>query len=179
MPPDEFVEGLKKCGRRVEGIGHRIKTAENRDKRVELLSRYAAEAFPSTHVLAYAKSVEAYTLTKASNLVLNIDGCIGALFVDMLMTADQFSPAEVDEVLELGALNGIDHQRADGGHLHGCQGGGIGGAVACKVDKHVRIGCGRGGCGSGGKDGQRHLGAAKKGLDKAPGWRARRDDRRH
>lgn len=107
VPPDEFVEGLKRCGRRVEGIGHRIKTAENRDKRVELLSRYAAEAFPSTHVLAYAKSVEAYTLTKASNLVLNIDGCIGALFVDMLMTADQFSPAEVDEVLELGALNGI------------------------------------------------------------------------
>jgi ATP citrate (pro-S)-lyase len=36
-----FVEGLKKQGKRVPGIGHRIKSKDNRDKRVELLSKYA------------------------------------------------------------------------------------------------------------------------------------------
>jgi hypothetical protein len=37
----EFVEGLKKRGKRVPGIGHRIKSKDNRDKRVELLQNYA------------------------------------------------------------------------------------------------------------------------------------------
>jgi ATP citrate (pro-S)-lyase len=36
-----FVEGLKKQGKRVPGIGHRIKSKDNRDKRVELLQNYA------------------------------------------------------------------------------------------------------------------------------------------
>uniref|UniRef100_A0A7S2ZPH3 ATP citrate synthase n=1 Tax=Rhodosorus marinus TaxID=101924 RepID=A0A7S2ZPH3_9RHOD len=104
---EAFVEGLKKKGLRVEGIGHRIKTAENRDMRVELLSGYAKENFPSTKYLSYAETVEGYTLQKANNLVLNIDGCIGALFVDMLSGCESFSDVEVGEILELGALNGI------------------------------------------------------------------------
>ena len=39
QPPDEFVEELKGRGIRVPGIGHRIKSKDNRDKRVELLQR--------------------------------------------------------------------------------------------------------------------------------------------
>jgi ATP citrate (pro-S)-lyase len=106
-PPDEFVEGLKALGQRVEGIGHRIKTAENRDKRVGLLSDYAREHFPKMETFDYAKRVEAYTLQKASNLVLNIDGAIGALFADMLSGVGEFTDAQVMEVLELGGLNGL------------------------------------------------------------------------
>lgn len=107
MLPDEFVESLKKRGLRVEGIGHRIKTAENRDKRVELLANYAREHFPTMKVFDYAKKVEAYTLQKASNLVLNIDGAIGSLFADMLAGVGKFSDAEVMDVLQLGGLNGL------------------------------------------------------------------------
>lgn len=106
-PPDEFVEGLKKQGKRVEGIGHRIKTAENRDKRVELLANYAKKHFPTMETFQYAKKVEAYTLQKANNLVLNIDGAIGSLFADMLVGVGKFSNSEVTEVLELGGLNGL------------------------------------------------------------------------
>jgi hypothetical protein len=39
--PVTFVEGLKKQGKRVSGIGHRIKSKDNRDARVELLQQYA------------------------------------------------------------------------------------------------------------------------------------------
>ena len=39
--PSDFVEGLKKQGKRVPGIGHRIKSKDNRDMRVELLQNYA------------------------------------------------------------------------------------------------------------------------------------------
>lgn len=107
MPPDEFVEGLKAKGQRVEGIGHRIKTAENRDKRVELLANYARENFPTMATFEYAKTVETYTLQKANNLVLNIDGCIGALFADMLSGVGGYNNAQVMEALELGGLNGL------------------------------------------------------------------------
>ena len=46
---------------------------DNRDKRVELLQRYARKFFPATKYLDYALRVEAYTLTKAANLVMNVD----------------------------------------------------------------------------------------------------------
>lgn len=107
MGPDEFVESLKAKGQRVEGIGHRIKTAENRDKRVELLSNYARENFPTMPTFDYAKRVESYTLQKANNLVLNIDGAIGALFADMLCGVGKYTNVQVMEVLELGGLNGL------------------------------------------------------------------------
>lgn len=106
-PPDEMVEQLKKQGKRVEGIGHRIKTAENRDKRVELLADYAREHFPRMETFNYAKKVESYTLQKANNLVLNIDGAIGSLFADMLVGVGKYTDSEVMEVLELGGLNGL------------------------------------------------------------------------
>ena len=107
LTPEEFVEGMKKEGRRVSGIGHRIKSAKNPDKRVELLKRYAKKNFPSTTYLDYALEVEKYTLQKANNLILNVDGCIGILFVDLMASCKEFKKEEITEILELGALNGI------------------------------------------------------------------------
>lgn len=65
---------------------------DNKDKRVELLQNYAQKFFPSTKYLQYAVRVEQYTLTKAANLVLNVDGCIGCLFLDLLHSTKMFSP---------------------------------------------------------------------------------------
>jgi ATP citrate (pro-S)-lyase len=107
LDAEEFVESMKKRGLRVPGIGHRIKSKDNRDKRVELLQRYARKHFPTTKYLDYAITVENYTLQKAANLVLNVDGCIGALFLDLLGSVGVFTPAEVDEVVQIGYLNGL------------------------------------------------------------------------
>lgn len=60
---------------------------------MELLQKYARKFFPSTRYLDYALTVERYTLTKAANLVLNVDGCIGALFLDLLHSSSMFSQA--------------------------------------------------------------------------------------
>jgi ATP citrate (pro-S)-lyase len=118
IPPDEFVESLKASGRRIEGIGHRIKSASSRDRRVQLLSQYARENFPSVRYLTYAEAIEAYTLQKSPHLVLNIDGCIGALFADLLRGVSDilFHQPNMDpvacttavrSVIELGALNAL------------------------------------------------------------------------
>ncbi|KAI8471432.1 MAG: citrate synthase-like protein [Monoraphidium minutum] len=107
LSPPDFVEGLKRRGKRVPGIGHRIKSKDNRDKRVELLQNYARKFFPATRYLSYALTVEEYTLGKAANLVLNVDGCIGALFLDLLSSSGAFTQKEVDDVIAIGYLNGL------------------------------------------------------------------------
>jgi len=75
---------------------------------LSLLSQaYAKEHFPATPHLDYASAVEAYTLTKAPNLVLNVDGCIGAAWLDLLAGCGRFSPAEAAQVVVVGTLNGL------------------------------------------------------------------------
>jgi len=44
---------------------------------------------------------------KASNLILNVDGAIGALFLDLMHSSASFTSEEVDELLEIGMLNGL------------------------------------------------------------------------
>ncbi|WRX09324.1 Citrate synthase - like 2 [Theobroma cacao] len=107
LSPYEFVEGMKKKGIRVPGIGHRIKRGDNRDKRVELLQLFARTHFPSVKYMEYAVQVESYTLSKANNLVLNVDGAIGSLFLDLLVSSGMFSKPEIDEIVEIGYLNGL------------------------------------------------------------------------
>ncbi|KAM3192848.1 hypothetical protein ACQJBY_069809 [Aegilops geniculata] len=107
LTPYEFVEGMKKKGIRVPGIGHRIKSRDNRDKRVQLLQKYAHANFPSVKYMEYAVQVETYTLSKANNLVMNVDGAIGSLFLDLLSGSGMFSKQEIDEIIEIGYLNGL------------------------------------------------------------------------
>eukprot|EP00894_Picocystis_sp_ML_P002377 jgi/Pico_ML_1/52894/g3534.t1 len=105
--PDAFVEEMKKKGIRVPGIGHRVKSKDNPDKRVELLISYAHKNFPTTKYLDYALRVEDYTLTKSSNLILNVDGAIGALFVDLLHGCGMFTEGEIADIIEVGYVNAL------------------------------------------------------------------------
>ena len=57
--------------------------------------------------LEYAVQVETYTLSKANNLVLNVDGAIGSLFLDLLAGSGMFTKQEVNEIVEIGYLNGL------------------------------------------------------------------------
>jgi len=107
MSPEEFVEDMKKQGLRIPGIGHRIKSADNLDKRVILMKKYAEDNFPSMKYLTYALQVEKLTLQKAANLVLNVDGCIAALFLDLMESCASFTKEEMQEVVDIGYLNGL------------------------------------------------------------------------
>ncbi len=105
--PDEFVDSMKKQGKLIPGIGHRVKSAKNPDKRVELLKAFARKNFKHTSYLDYALAVEQVTLKKADNLILNVDGCIAVCFMDMLASSKAFSADEISAMVELGYLNGI------------------------------------------------------------------------
>jgi len=104
LSPKEFLSYMKKEGVPIPGIGHRIKSLKNPDLRVTGLMNYAAEHFPATPLLDYAKTVEALTTSKKENLILNVDGTIGILMVDM-WRALGYSEEEINEFIESGTLN--------------------------------------------------------------------------
>uniref|UniRef100_A0A8C9VBQ1 ATP-citrate synthase n=1 Tax=Scleropages formosus TaxID=113540 RepID=A0A8C9VBQ1_SCLFO len=105
--PMEFVNKMKKEGRLIMGIGHRVKSINNPDMRVQILKDYVKQHFPATQLLDYALDVEKITTSKKPNLILNVDGFIGVAFVDLLRTCGGFTRDEADEFVEIGALNGI------------------------------------------------------------------------
>uniref|UniRef100_A0A4W4FZ59 ATP-citrate synthase n=1 Tax=Electrophorus electricus TaxID=8005 RepID=A0A4W4FZ59_ELEEL len=105
--PMEFVNKMKKDGKLIMGIGHRVKSINNPDMRVQILKEFVTQHFPSTQLLDYALDVEKITTSKKPNLILNVDGFIGVAFVDLLRVCGGFTRDEADEFVEIGALNGI------------------------------------------------------------------------
>lgn len=105
LTPIQFVEEMKKKGENIQGIGHLIKNINNPDMRVSIMKEYAKQNFKTTPLLDYALEVEKVTTAKKDNLILNVDGCIGICFVDMLR--DEMSKEEADEYIRIGALNGL------------------------------------------------------------------------
>ena len=104
LSPEEFMKYMKTEGIRIPGIGHRVKSVSNPDLRVEGLKAYATEHFPATPVLDYALEVEKVSTAKKENLILNVDGAIGALMVDM-WRALEYTEEEIEEFIETGTLN--------------------------------------------------------------------------
>ena len=108
LSADDFVKEMKGKGINIPGIGHRVKSVTNPDMRVTQLKEYVFESFPKADLLKYALEVEGITTQKKGNLILNVDGCIGITFVDMLRSMpDLFTGEEVDEVIDLGCLNAL------------------------------------------------------------------------
>jgi len=104
LDPKAFLKYMKGEGVPIPGIGHRIKSLKNPDLRVTGLMDFATEYFPATPLLDYAKTVEALTTSKKENLILNVDGTIGILMVDM-WRALGYSEDEINEFIESGTLN--------------------------------------------------------------------------
>ncbi|XP_071515606.1 ATP-citrate synthase isoform X2 [Panulirus ornatus] len=105
--PMEFVNDMRKKGQLIMGIGHRVKSLNNPDKRVEIIKNFVKKEFPSTPLLDYALEVEKITTSKKPNLILNVDGVIGVAFVDLLRNSGSFTREEAEEYINIGAINGL------------------------------------------------------------------------
>jgi len=103
--PKQFVNDMKAKGVNIQGIGHLVKSIHNPDMRVTIIKNYAKKNFKKTPILDYALEVEKITTSKRDNLILNVDGCIGVCFADMLR--NEMPKEEADEYIKMGALNGL------------------------------------------------------------------------
>ncbi|POR37333.1 Putative ATP-citrate synthase subunit 1 [Tolypocladium paradoxum] len=107
LSPREFVDSMRKANKLIPGIGHRVKSRNNPDLRVELVKEYVLAKFPNHKLLDYALAVETVTTSKKDNLILNVDGCIAVCFVDLLRNCGAFSAEEAEDYLSMGVLNGL------------------------------------------------------------------------
>lgn len=88
MTPEDFLTYMKKNVGPVPGIGHRVKSVSNPDKRVkELVGFVKSQGIPTPH-LDFALSVEKITTAKKGTLILNVDGAMAAILVDMSFPVD-------------------------------------------------------------------------------------------
>jgi len=105
--PQEFIDYMKDViGINIPGIGHRVKSVQNPDIRVELLKEYVRNNFPNHPYLDYVLEVEKLTTLKRNNLILNVDGCIGICFLDLMENLD-LTPEEKQDILDTEMLNGL------------------------------------------------------------------------
>ena len=85
------LEIVKSLYARMPGIGHRVKSVRNPDKRVkELVSYVKGLGIPTPH-LDFALSVEKVTSAKKDNLILNVDGTMAAVLVDLGFPIDSLN----------------------------------------------------------------------------------------
>ena len=105
VEPRQFVTDMKKKWKYIPGIGHKVKSKFNPDKRCEIMLELA-ESFPNRKHLDFALEVEQITLEKKSNLILNVDGMIAAMLLD-IMSDIGMSYEEIQEYIEAGIFNGL------------------------------------------------------------------------
>jgi ATP-citrate lyase alpha-subunit len=91
MTVDEFLAYMKKNVGPVPGIGHRVKSLRNPDKRVKELVGYVKSLNIKTTCLDFALQVEQVTAAKKDNLILNVDGTMAAVLVDIGFPVDSLN----------------------------------------------------------------------------------------
>jgi ATP-citrate lyase alpha-subunit len=106
LTPKGFLDYMKLQGVPIPGIGHRVKSVKNPDLRVSELKRFARENFPKAELLNYALEIEKKTTGKKGNLILNVDGAIGVLMVDLWRCLN-YSDIEINQYIDGGTLNAL------------------------------------------------------------------------
>jgi len=104
MNPAEMVEAKTKAGELVLGIGHLKYRVGLPDPRVEALSAFAG-LLKKHPYYDFAREVEKVTTAKNGKLILNIDGTIAALFLDVLSECEGFSKNELREFIDAELFN--------------------------------------------------------------------------
>jgi len=102
--PYDFVERNARLGTYIPGIGHKKYRADNPDPRVQaLLEKFSTGG----KYISFMQEVEAITLTKKSQLILNVDGVIAAVALDILAEKEGLSIAELKELAAMEFFNAI------------------------------------------------------------------------
>lgn len=104
--PSEHVESYARQKKYIGGIGHKKYRLGLPDPRNEQLAAFA-ERLSVHRYFDYAKSIEAITTTKKGSLILNVDGHISALMLDILENEENYSPAELDELIKADFFNAL------------------------------------------------------------------------
>lgn len=105
ISPEDFIKHMKQTNTNIPGIWHKVKSKFNPDSRCIILDELAKK-FPVNKHLIFAKSVESLTLEKKPNLILNVDGYIAAMLLDIFDDLDM-SYEEKKMYVDVWVFNGL------------------------------------------------------------------------
>jgi ATP citrate (pro-S)-lyase len=102
----EFVESFARRGGIVPGIGHKKYHTDLPDPRVKALRAFAKNTNGDRY-LKFALSIEAITTTKKTNLILNVDGTIAAVLLDILESELGYDSQQLRELVDIEFFNAL------------------------------------------------------------------------
>ena len=104
--PIKHIESYAKKHKYISGIGHKKYRLGLPDPRTALLAQFT-ERLPRHRYYDYAKSIETVTSAKKGTLILNVDGTIAALMLDILEQEEKYSVQELREMVEADFFNAL------------------------------------------------------------------------
>jgi ATP citrate (pro-S)-lyase len=105
LPPAQVVEDFASRKEYISGIGHRKYRLDSPDPRVGELIKLMGKT-DSPH-LDFARAVESITTGKKPNLILNVDGCLAAILLDLLIKEEKLTPSEISTLIDAEFFNAI------------------------------------------------------------------------
>jgi citrate synthase len=102
MSPKECVQKFARKHEPIPGIGHKKYRIDLPDPRVNALIKFA----PKRHRhLDFALGVQSITVAKKGNLILNVDGTIAAVLLDLLETELSYDYVKLRELADIEFFN--------------------------------------------------------------------------
>lgn len=102
----EFIERHAKAGMPLAGIGHKKYRVGMPDPRVAILATFAG-LLKKTPCLDIARKVEEVTTAKSGSLILNVDGILAALFLDMFAEKERYSGEDLRRLIDQEFFNAL------------------------------------------------------------------------
>ena len=107
VQPKAFVTGFKANGGIIPGIGHKKYRIDTPDPRVSALTKRFTGNKNGDKYLKFAKGVEAITTSKKANLILNVDGTIAAIMLDLLESELGYGQDQLQELVDIEFFNAV------------------------------------------------------------------------
>lgn len=101
-----FVEEQTRGGKLLLGIGHLKYRVGIPDPRVAAIAEFESLLKKHAHY-DFAREVEKVTTAKNGNLILNVDGVMAALFLDILAEEEGFTDKELAELVDAEFFNAL------------------------------------------------------------------------
>lgn len=102
----DFVEDFARKREYIAGIGHRKYRVDLPDPRVQALLRYSQD-LEKKRFTKFAKSIEDITIHKKGNLILNVDGAIAAVLLDILSEKEGYSDSQLQDLVSTEFFNAL------------------------------------------------------------------------
>ncbi len=104
--PKAYIATYAKSGGIIPGIGHKKYRIDTPDPRVAALAEFTGNSNGDRYY-TFARNVEKVTVTKKSNLILNVDGAIAAILLDILESELEYDTNQLQELVDIEFFNAL------------------------------------------------------------------------